>query len=119
MDPNLRHGSWTAEEDAKLRLAVSVFGNSWIEVAEVIAGRTSEQCRDRWSDKINPSLARRKWTDDEDKLLLQAVDSLGTSNWKGVSEHLGNGRTDATVALICPCITLLWLRFNFSVSITL
>ncbi|KIM83791.1 hypothetical protein PILCRDRAFT_818814 [Piloderma croceum F 1598] len=85
LDPTLRHGAWTAEEDAKLRLAVSVFGNSWMEVAEVIAGRNNEQCRDRWSDKIN-----RKWTDDEDRALLEAVGNLGTSNWKGVSECLSN-----------------------------
>jgi hypothetical protein len=71
-----------------------MFGNSWTEVAEVIAGRNNEQCRDRWSDKINPTIARGKWTDDEDKSLLEAVASLGTSNWKNVSQRLGNGRTD-------------------------
>lgn len=97
LDPKLRHGAWTAEEDAKLRLAVNAFGNSWTEVAEVIAGRNNEQCRDRWSDKINPTLGRGKWTDEEDKLLLEAVGNLGTSSWKGVSERLGTGRTDQDV----------------------
>jgi len=69
-----------------------VFGSSWVEVAEVIAGRNNEQCRDRWSDKIN-----RKWTDAEDKSLLEAVETLGSSNWNGVSERLGNRRTDQDV----------------------
>jgi len=95
----IQRGGWSPEEDAKLRLAVAAYGNSWIEIAEVIAGRTNEQCRDRWSDKINPNLAKGKWTNDEDKLLLEAVKSLGTANWKGVSERLGNGRTDHNVSI--------------------
>jgi Myb-like DNA-binding domain len=66
-----------------------------MEVAEVIAGRNNEQCRDRWSDKIN-----RKWTNDEDKALLDAVGNLGTSNWKGVSECLGNRRTEEDVSTL-------------------
>ena len=100
LDPTLRHGAWTAEEDAKLRQAVSVFGNSWTEVAEVIAGRNNEQCRDRWSDKINPTLTRGKWTDDEDKLLLEVVRSLGKPIWKSISERLGSGRSDHSVGLL-------------------
>ena len=47
LDPTILHGPWTNEEDAKLRSAVAVYGNSWTDVAEVIQGRTNEQCRDR------------------------------------------------------------------------
>ena len=90
-------GAWKKTQG--LRLAAAAYGNSWMEVAEVIAGRTNEQCRDRWSDKINPNITKGKWTDDEDKLLLEAVESMGT-NWKGVSERLGNGRTDSNVGIL-------------------
>jgi len=82
-----------------------------MEVAEVIAGRNNEQCRDRWSDKIN-----RKWTDDEDKALLEAVGNLGTSNWKGVSECLGNQRTEQDVGAFYFSFVLLWLIFLLSVG---
>lgn len=114
LDPTIRRGAWTNEEDAKLRQAVNVFGNSWAEVAEVIAGRTNEQCRDRWSDKISPTLSRGKWSDDEDKLLLEAVSRLGASNWKSISEHLGNGRTDNNVSLFH--FILMSLKFLLSVE---
>jgi hypothetical protein len=99
LDPTIQRGNWKPEEDAQLRLAVTAYGNSWIEIADVIAGRTNDQCRDRWSDKINPKVAKGKWTDDEDKLLLQTVESLGTSSWKVISENLSNGRTGSNVSI--------------------
>lgn len=72
---------------------------SWAEVAEVIQGRTNDQCRDRWQDNLNPTLAKGKWTAEEDQLLWDAVASLGVSNWKLVSEQMANGRTDNNVSI--------------------
>lgn len=98
LDPNIKRGAWTEDEDARLRLAVTVHGNSWIEIAEVIHGRTNEQCRDRWSDKLNPTLMKGRWTNEEDRCLVEAVESLGTTSWKEISERLGTGRTDNNVS---------------------
>jgi hypothetical protein len=50
LDPSLKRGAWTSEEDARLREAVKVWGKSWVDVAECIEGRNNEQCRDRWSN---------------------------------------------------------------------
>lgn len=98
LDPTIQHGLWTEDEDAKLRSAVAVYGNSWTEVAEVIQGRTNEQCRDHWSDKLNPNVAKGRWTNDEDRRLLEAVESVGEGNWKAVCEWLGTSRTDGIVS---------------------
>jgi hypothetical protein len=49
LDPtNENKGKWTPEENAKLTEAVRRHGNSWVEVAELVPGRTSSQCRLRW-----------------------------------------------------------------------
>jgi len=50
-DSTVKRGTWTAQEDARLRLAVEAYGHSWIDVASAIPGRTNDQCRDRWSDR--------------------------------------------------------------------
>lgn len=64
-----------------------------MEVAEVIPGRTNEQCRDRWTDKLNRTVKKGRWTNEEDNSLLQSVQDIGISNWEVVSERLNNGRT--------------------------
>lgn len=98
LDPTIQRGAWSDEEDAKLRLAVAAYGNSWMDVAEVIHGRTNEQCRDHWSAKVNSHQAKGRWTNEEDRCLLEAIESLGTGNWNDVSERLGTGRSDSNVS---------------------
>jgi hypothetical protein len=100
VDPSIRRGSWSPEEDAQLRLAVDLYGNAWMEVASFIPGRTNEQCRDRWSSRLNPKVPRGKWTAEEDARLLSAVDEFGVEKWKEVSESVGAGRTDSTVSRV-------------------
>jgi hypothetical protein len=71
-----------------------------MEVASFIPGRTNEQCRDRWTERLNPKIPRGKWTSEEDARLLSAVDVFGLGNWKEVSERVGTGRTDNTVSFV-------------------
>ncbi|KAH9062119.1 hypothetical protein EDB87DRAFT_1609423 [Lactarius vividus] len=96
LDPSIRRGNWTAEEDAQLRQAVDLYGHAWVEVASVVPGRNNEQCRDRWTERLNPKVPRGKWSAEEDKRLISAVDELGVGRWKEVSERVGTGRTDNT-----------------------
>lgn len=96
LDPKLKRGAWSSEEDDRLRIAVSIYGNSWIDVASLVEGRNRDQCRDRWSDKIGHNVAKRKWTEVEDLKLLEAVSAVG-EKWKEVSERFDGTRTDSMV----------------------
>ncbi|KAI9507697.1 Homeodomain-like protein [Russula earlei] len=102
LDPSIRRGNWSPEEDAQLRLAVNLYGHAWMEVASVIPGRNNEQCRDRWTERLNPKVTKGKWTTEEDARLLSAVSEFGVGKWKEVSERIGTGRTDNTVRLVYP-----------------
>ena len=97
LDPTLKRGGWSPAEDAKLHLAVSAYGNSWVDVAVMMEGRNNEQCRDRWNERLDPSINRDAWTGEEDALLIGFVGELGESKWKAVSEKIGNGRKDSAV----------------------
>ncbi|CAG8455187.1 14370_t:CDS:2 [Ambispora leptoticha] len=48
LDPRVRKGKWSPEEDEILKEGVRRFGRCWIRIAEMIDGRTQRQCRTRW-----------------------------------------------------------------------
>lgn len=99
LDPTLKRGPWTSEEDEHLRRAAAVFGHSWIEVAAFVEGRNNEQCRERYQEYLNPSVTKGRWTDDQDSALLKAVEEVGEGKWKEVSRVLNIGRTDNMVSM--------------------
>lgn len=43
-------------------------------------GRSGKQCRERWHNQLDPSIKKEQWTEEEDRILLQALwPSLATS----------------------------------------
>jgi myb proto-oncogene protein len=45
LDPSLKWGGWTEEEDLKLEAAITKYGYCWSKVAEDVPPRTDSQCR--------------------------------------------------------------------------
>ncbi|KAL9247899.1 hypothetical protein vseg_021279 [Gypsophila vaccaria] len=48
LDPSLKRGEWTKEEDLKLKEAVAEHGYYWSRVAACVPLRTDNQCSRRW-----------------------------------------------------------------------
>ncbi|CAO3572845.1 unnamed protein product [Mortierella alpina] len=48
LDPQVKKGKWSAEEDALLLRGVQASHKCWIWIADGIPGRTQRQCRTRW-----------------------------------------------------------------------
>ncbi|CAG8543389.1 15190_t:CDS:2 [Acaulospora morrowiae] len=85
LDPNLRKGPWTLEEDELLRKAVEKHKRVWCKVAESIPGRTDDQCAKRWKECLDPDIDHTEWTEQEDALLLQKHSELG-SQWQQIAQ---------------------------------
>lgn len=45
LDPSLKWGGWTEEEDLRLEAAITKYGYCWSKVAEDVPPRTDSQCR--------------------------------------------------------------------------
>ncbi|SPO06318.1 uncharacterized protein DNG_09007 [Cephalotrichum gorgonifer] len=90
--------SWTAWEDQTLISRIAQFGDGagargrWGEIAQDIPGRTPKACRKRWLHSLDPSLRKGKWTEEEDRILLEAYARLGPA-WNEIA-HLIPGRKD-------------------------
>jgi hypothetical protein len=103
LDPSIgrangRKGKWSAVEDSKLKDAVQANGDKdWSALSLHIPGRSKIQCRDRWHNGLNPSIAlmagrKGKWEQDEDNKLKDAVKTHGDKGWAEIAALLP-GRT--------------------------
>ncbi|GAA5948071.1 hypothetical protein JCM3765_007095 [Sporobolomyces pararoseus] len=94
LKPTITKGKWSLQEDESLKTAVALVGTHWKSVADRVRGRTDAQCRERWTNVLDPVLAKKKaWTKQEDEELLQAKQAGKT--WAEISrECLGAARTD-------------------------
>jgi hypothetical protein len=92
-----RTGTWTTKEDAKLIDAITKCGKDWVKVSALVPGRTNEQCRRAWTDRLIPTdegaLTRMGyWTTEEDAKMIEAVKKCG-KDWLAVAA-LVPGRTN-------------------------
>ncbi|KAG0163814.1 hypothetical protein DFQ28_011513 [Apophysomyces sp. BC1034] len=85
LDPSLRKGAWTDEEDQLLREGVMKYPNQWSKIADMLEGRTDDQCAKRWRESLDPNIDRSDWTMDEDRRLMDRYEEYG-SQWQKIAQ---------------------------------
>ncbi|MEJ1271812.1 small nuclear RNA activating complex polypeptide 4 [Cricetulus griseus] len=91
LDPSLKRGFWTPEEDAKLLQAVAKYGaQDWFKIREEVPGRSDAQCRDRYIRRLHFSLKKGRWNAKEEQQLIQLIEKYGVE--LELEEPLENGR---------------------------
>lgn len=105
--PAVKRGRWSKAEDECLRQAVEAAlanGNPtlpWKVVASRVRGRTDVQCRERWSNRLDPRISKVKirWDREKDAELLKLYDEHGP-RWVEISERMSGSTTRHEVR--CP-----------------
>lgn len=81
---------FTLYEDELLKRIVFRFGpKNWKLIASMIPGRTSRQCRDRYSNYLAPGYNHNKWSEEEDMILIEKYKILGP-RWTLIHQFFPN-----------------------------
>lgn len=96
LEPTIKKGKWTKEEDLILEKYVSENGiGNWVNVRPFLQGRTTKQIRERYinhllhnsKDNQNEQSTVFKWNEELDKYLLELYIIYGSS-WVIISKHI-------------------------------
>ena len=87
-------GAFTSAEDKKL-IECMDRGMTWIETAAELPGRIPKQCRERWTNHLDPHLKKGGWTQEEDSILAAAHGRFGNA-WTKIAKLLP-GRAENAV----------------------
>ncbi|XP_008840173.1 snRNA-activating protein complex subunit 4 isoform X2 [Nannospalax galili] len=89
LDPSLKKGFWTPEEDAKLLQAVAKYGaQDWFKIREEVPGRSDAQCRDRYIRRLHFSLKKGRWNAKEEEQLIELIEKYGVGHWARIASEL-------------------------------
>lgn len=93
---DLRHGRWTTHEDQIIRNWVHRRGTcDWGKCALNLQRRDGKQCRERWTNVLNPQILKGKWSRFEQKQIFWGLQKHWTC-WREISFNL-EGRTPNAV----------------------
>lgn len=89
-------GTWTKDEDKILTDIVVEHGaKNWTQVAKSLPGRIGKQCRERWHNHLDPNISKRKWTLEEDSLIVK-LHLVHGNRWCDIAKKV-TGRTDNAI----------------------
>ena len=97
-------GPWTREEDDMLVQMVQAYGTKrWSLVASNLKGRTGKQCRERWTNQLNPLINKRPWSTEEDEVRALQTKALAAPQRDGqvMAALSERGRSRSIRSLIC------------------
>ncbi|NWT90070.1 SNPC4 protein, partial [Lanius ludovicianus] len=89
VDPSLKKGHWTSEEDAMLLAAVKKYGaKDWYKIRTEVPGRSDAQCRDRYLKALHWDVKKGKWSLEEEEQLIELIQKHGLGHWSKIASEL-------------------------------
>ena len=85
--PGLIKGAWGKEEDSKLISLYEKYGRNWAAISKEMPQRTGKQIRDRFLNSLDTRYKRGKFSEEEDKMILQYHKIYG-NQWAKIAKKI-------------------------------
>ena len=87
----VKRNKFTPSEDRKLLQLVDQYGDkcNWNIIANEMENKSARQCRDRWTQFLQPNISKAPFTYEEDKLLIEQIRNFGTA-WRKICPFFKN-----------------------------
>lgn len=96
---------WTQADDNSLKAIMNDNNfTSWKDVAKLMGTRSAKQCRERWSEYLDPDLLVEAFTAEEDEIILREQATHG-NKWKLINNTLGARRTTSAIKVRWKTLT--------------
>lgn len=89
--PGIIKGAWAKEEDQAIIDFVASNGKNWALISKMMPTRNGKQIRDRFLNYLDPNINRDKFTEEEDKKIIESYIKHG-SKWSVIAKNF-LGRT--------------------------
>jgi hypothetical protein len=89
--PGIVKGAWTKDEDDMIVELVSSTGKNWAMISKMMPTRNGKQIRDRFLNYLDPNINKIKFTDEDDKNIIEYYKIYGTK-WSKIAKYF-EGRT--------------------------
>jgi len=91
INPSLKKGTWSNDEEDKLIELVKVHGYKWAKISKQFGTRSGKQIRQHYKNICDATISKVKFTDEELRLLIDLHKQYGPQ-WQLISSFF-NGRT--------------------------
>jgi hypothetical protein len=81
-----RNRKFTSDEDQRLSSLVEQYGrDNWCIISQLMPDRNARQCRERWTNYLQPYLRMGAWTPEEDEM-IEAKFAVHGTKWNKISK---------------------------------
>ncbi|KAM3139035.1 hypothetical protein pb186bvf_008846 [Paramecium bursaria] len=87
LNPAPSKSKWDYKDDEKIIQLVKEIGKNWVDIAKRFPGKTGKQIRERYLNKLDPSISKEPWTKAEDEIILQVYKEHGPK-WSIASKQM-------------------------------
>ncbi len=91
--PGIVKGSWKKEEDLQIIELVLRHNKSWSKISKILGTRNGKQIRDRYINVLDPEIRKGKFTEEEDRKLVQLYKQNGPK-WATIAKQYPNRTAD-------------------------